>query len=40
MAEPDMNNSYVGLYKTHEDTFQIMFTPTKKTYTKKEATIK
>ena len=24
MPEPDMSSNYIGLYKTHEDTFQIM----------------
>ena len=27
MPEPDMTSNYIGLYKTHEDTFQIMLTP-------------
>ena len=27
MPEPDMSSNYIGLYKTHEDTFQIMLTP-------------
>ena len=27
MLEPDMSNNYIGLYKTHKDTFQIMLTP-------------
>ena len=27
MPEPDMNNNYIRLYKTYEDTFQIMLTP-------------
>ena len=26
MPELDMTNNYVGLYKAHEDTFQIMLT--------------
>ena len=26
MPELDMTNNYVSLYKTHEDTFQIMLT--------------
>ena len=27
MPEPDMEHNYIGLYKTHEDMFQIMLTP-------------
>ena len=27
MLEPDMEHNYIGLYKMHEDTFQIMLTP-------------
>ena len=27
MPEPDMSSNYIGLYKMHEDTFQIMLTP-------------
>ena len=30
MPEPDMTNNYIGLYKTHNDTFQIMLTPKSK----------
>ena len=26
MPEPDMSNNHIGLYKTHDDTFQIMLT--------------
>ena len=26
IPEPDMTNNYIGLYKTHDDTFQIMLT--------------
>ena len=26
MPEPDMSSNYIGLYKTHKDTFQIMLT--------------
>ena len=26
MSEPDMSSNYIGLYKTYEDTFQIMLT--------------
>ena len=36
MPEPDMSNNYVGLYKTHEDTFQIMLTPKPKRLTTKK----
>ena len=37
MPEPDMTNNYIGLYKTHEDTFQILLTlrPKKPTSKKK-----
>ena len=36
MLEPDMSSNYIGLYKTHEDTFQIMLTPKPKRPTPKE----
>ena len=37
MPEPDMSNNYIGLYKTHEDTFQIMLTPKLKRPPKKKS---
>ena len=36
MPEPDMSSNYIGLYKTHDNTFQIMLTPKPKTNTKEE----
>ena len=41
MPEPNMSNNYVGLYKTHDDTFQIILTPKPKWPTpKKKKSIK
>ena len=36
MLEPDMEHNYIRLYKTHEDTFQIMLTPRPKQLTPKK----
>ena len=36
MPEPDMSSNYIGLYKTHEDTFQILLTPRLKRPTSKK----
>ena len=36
MPEPDMDHNYIGLYKTHDNTFQIMLTPKPKRPTPKK----
>ena len=36
MPESDMTSNYIGLYKTHEDTFQIMLIPKPKRLTPKK----
>ena len=36
IPEPYMSSNYIGLYKTHEDTFQIMLTPKPKRLTPKK----
>ena len=36
MPEPNMDHNYIRLYKTHENTFQIMLTPKPKRSTPKE----
>ena len=36
IPEPYMSSNYIGLYKTHEDTFQIMLTPKPKIPTPKK----
>ena len=36
MLEPDMTSNYIGLYKTHKDTFQIMLMPKPKKPTQKK----